>query len=396
LYTEGSYELIVINDGASVEIARWLQLTNDIKAITNAQYAGVAKGYNQGAAIAIGDRLVFIRDHMAVSNGWLGSLCTCLDKYGDTAIAGPVSNDISGMQRVPFNCDNMEQLNNASKGLSVTKKGRSQKVTRIISNLFIINSELYRRLGGFDERFALESYEDDDFCYRALQAGYSLYVAEDCFVRYIAPPALVPEVPNWYALQLERNKAAARDKWGFDLTEALLSWKQHVTVSLCMIVKNKEEALEQCLSSVSEWVDEIVIVDIGSTDRTKEVASRFTGRVVDFEWANDCAKARNFAFSLATQEYILWLDPEDVVLPLDAEKFKYILSNMGWNTDSVSMYDNYSFDDSGNKSNSLRKNRLVKRERGYQWIGMDNEYLEVQGNIVHADICITNDKKIAN
>ncbi|NHN32825.1 glycosyltransferase family 2 protein [Paenibacillus agricola] len=175
---------------------------------------------------------MFIRDHMAVSAGWLGSLGASLDKFGDSALVGPVSNDISGRQRTSFYSDNMEQLNNVSKGLSVMNKGRYRRVTRIISNLFIINKGLFLELGGFDERFALESYEDDDLCYRALQAGCRLYVAEDCFVQYVAPPPLVKEVPNWYALQLGRNRAIAWD----NLTEALFNWKQPVTVSLCMIV----------------------------------------------------------------------------------------------------------------------------------------------------------------
>jgi glycosyltransferase involved in cell wall biosynthesis len=396
LYTEGSYELIVINDGASEEITRWLGLSNDIKTITNAQYVGVAKGYNQGAAIAVGDRLVFIRDHMAVSERWLASLNACLDKYGDNTIAGPVSNDISGMQRVSFDCDNMEQLNNASKGLSILKKGRYQSVTRIISNLFIINNEWFRKLEGFDERFLLESYEDDDFCYRALQAGCSLYVTEDCFVRYVAPPSLFPETPNWYFQQLQHNKAVAREKWGFDLTAALLNWKQPVTVSLCMLVKNNEETLEECLLSVCEWVDEIIIVDIGSTDRTKEIALRFTGFVVDYEGTPDLVKARNLCFSLATQKYILWLEADDVVLPMEAEKLKYMLSHMGWNTDSVAMYDHYSFGENSNMEPSSRTNRLVKRERDYKWVGAVNQYLDVQGNIVQADICITHNKKYGN
>lgn len=85
-----------------------------------------------------------------------------------------------------------------------------------------------------------------------------------------------------------------------------------ITVSLCMIVKNEEDTLPRCLSSVKDIVQEIIIVDTGSTDKTKEVAHTFTDHVVDFEWIHDFAAARNHAFSLATQEYILCLDADDV------------------------------------------------------------------------------------
>lgn len=78
-----------------------------------------------------------------------------------------------------------------------------------------------------------------------------------------------------------------------------------ITVSLCMIVKNEEAVLERCLESVSDLVDEIVVVDTGSTDRTREIAEWFTGRVYDFQWIDDFAAARNYAFSLAEKDYCM-------------------------------------------------------------------------------------------
>ena len=66
-----------------------------------------------------------------------------------------------------------------------------------------------------------------------------------------------------------------------------------VSVSLCMIVKNEEDVLERCLESAVDLVDEIIIVDTGSTDRTKEIAGRFTDQIYDFPWCDDFAAARN-------------------------------------------------------------------------------------------------------
>ena len=71
------------------------------------------------------------------------------------------------------------------------------------------------------------------------------------------------------------------------------------TVSLCMIVRNEEDVLGRCLESVKDIVDEIIIVDTGSTDRTKEIAGRFTNTVYDFPWIDDFSAARNFSFSKA-------------------------------------------------------------------------------------------------
>ena len=66
------------------------------------------------------------------------------------------------------------------------------------------------------------------------------------------------------------------------------------TISLCMIVKNEEAVLDRCLSSIADLMDEIIIVDTGSTDRTKEIASRYTNQIYDFPWQNDFRAARFF------------------------------------------------------------------------------------------------------
>ena len=59
------------------------------------------------------------------------------------------------------------------------------------------------------------------------------------------------------------------------------------SVSLCMIVKNEEDVLERCLESAAGLADEIIIVDTGSIDRTREIATRFTDRIFDFPWRDD-------------------------------------------------------------------------------------------------------------
>ena len=68
-------------------------------------------------------------------------------------------------------------------------------------------------------------------------------------------------------------------------------------------------------------MDEIIVVDTGSSDRTKEIALSCGAKVLDFPWIEDFAAARNFSFQQATMEYQMWLDADDVILPKDQKKF---------------------------------------------------------------------------
>jgi len=82
-----------------------------------------------------------------------------------------------------------------------------------------------------------------------------------------------------------------------------------------MIVRNEESHLEACLNSAHRSVDEIVVVDTGSTDTTKSIARRFTQKVFDFEWIDDFSAARNCAASHAQSDWIIFLDADERMLP---------------------------------------------------------------------------------
>ncbi|MBV9852071.1 MAG: glycosyltransferase [Armatimonadetes bacterium] len=88
------------------------------------------------------------------------------------------------------------------------------------------------------------------------------------------------------------------------------------TISLCMIVRDEERVLGDCLRSVCPWVDEVVVVDTGSTDRTPEIARAHGARVESFAWCDDFSAARNASLAHATGDWIFWMDADDT-LPED-------------------------------------------------------------------------------
>jgi glycosyltransferase involved in cell wall biosynthesis len=98
------------------------------------------------------------------------------------------------------------------------------------------------------------------------------------------------------------------------------------TISLCMIVKNEEQWLQQCLDSVKALVSEIIVVDTGSTDKTKEIAKKNGVKLFDFPWQDDFAAARNFSISKASCDWILWIDADETIAKKDHEIIKKLVA----------------------------------------------------------------------
>jgi len=159
-----------------------------------------------------------------------------------------------------------------------------------------------------------------------------------------------------------------------------------------MIVKNEEAVLARCLASVKDAVDEIIIVDTGSTDKTKAIAKEFTDKVYDFEWVNHFAKARNFAFSKATMDYQMWLDADDVMEPTELEKFVALKKTLDASVDVVTFRYHTHFDLDGKPVLTSTRERLFKRERNFQWNDAIHEYILMAGTILHEEIAISHKK----
>lgn len=165
------------------------------------------------------------------------------------------------------------------------------------------------------------------------------------------------------------------------------------TISLCMIMKNEEDTIGNCLESILNIFDEIIIVDTGSNDKSKEVASKYTNKIYDFKWVDDFSKARNFAFSLATSDYIMWLDADDILLPkdkLELEKIKKELD--GIKKQIVAKY-NVGFDENGNVNFTYNRERIFLRSQKYTWIGAIHEVIPIDSDAIYANFAVTHNKK---
>jgi glycosyltransferase involved in cell wall biosynthesis len=156
-----------------------------------------------------------------------------------------------------------------------------------------------------------------------------------------------------------------------------------------MIVKNEEAILARCLDSVSDLADEIIIVDTGSTDTTKQIAARYTTHIYDYVWRDDFADARNFAFSKATMGYIYSADADEVLDETNRERFRLLKENLTPDIDIVQMkYGNqlefgtvYNFDEE-------YRPKLFRRLREFHWEDPVHEMVRLEPVIYDSDIVI--------
>jgi len=154
-----------------------------------------------------------------------------------------------------------------------------------------------------------------------------------------------------------------------------------------MIVKNEEEQLFDCLNSLKPVADEIIVVDTGSTDRTKAIAAEFTDKIYDFKWIDDFSAARNFAFSKATMEYIYTADADEVIDERNIALFKQVKQVLLPEIEIVQMhYLNLMETNTAYNSKRELRPKLFKRLRNFEWINPVHETVRLTPIVYDSDI----------
>lgn len=162
-----------------------------------------------------------------------------------------------------------------------------------------------------------------------------------------------------------------------------------VTFSLCMIVKDEEAVLSRCLDSLCDVMDEIIIVDTGSTDKTKEIAKRYTDKIFDYKWCDDFADARNFASSKAVGDYIYTADADEYLDDENKQKLRQLKKIMLPEIEIVQMIYHtpaelstvYNFEEE-------YRPKLYKRFRNFTWIDQIHETLRIDPIVYDSDIVV--------
>jgi len=133
---------------------------------------------------------------------------------------------------------------------------------------------------------------------------------------------------NYAEQMLKEDKDSQEAKWLFERANSALLNKndKRPLLSICMIVKNEENNIGECLKSAQGLADEIIVTDTGSTDKTIEIAQSYGAKIEHFAWTKDFSAARNYSISKATSRWIIWLDADDRLPKKTVEELRQKLS----------------------------------------------------------------------
>ncbi len=330
--TDEPFELIFVDNGSTDGTPDYLDTVPNAVVIRNAENRGYAPAVNQGLQVCRGQNICLLNNDCVVTTGWLDGLLEALHDDDSNGLVGPVSNNVSGEQQISIRYTDLTSMD----GFAWDQR-RHRELTltdRLVGFCLLFRRDVMDRIGLLDEQFEIGCFEDDDFCRRATEAGYRAIIAQHVFVhhygsatfrgagfdlgnilqqneqRYLAKweqqdPISVQPRPS---VTLEQSYEPHR----LDNGECLLQ-RTNVRLSLCMIVRDNEDTIEACLDSIYPWVDEIIIVDTGSTDATPEICRRFGARMFEFPWCDDFSAARNVSLEPARGDWVFWMDSDDTI-----------------------------------------------------------------------------------
>lgn len=289
--------------------------------IRNAKNEGFPIAVNQGIRAAHGEIIVILNNDTIVTPHWLEYLAEHL-KYAD--MVGPVTNSISGPQKIDTHIlSTGGEFLEFAEELHQEKRLQSTPWHRLVFFCVAIKREVIDKIGLLDEQFSPGNFEDDDFCLRAVEAGFRLVIADDVFIYHYG--SQTHKALNLdYKKLLETNQAKFEAKWSVAKQSELrykaqeicstISSAKEPTLALVMTVKNEAKGLEKAVESARSICDEVVIaVDDSSTDETAQIALRLTPNVKFFTWSDDFSAARNFAHSGVKSDWILYLDGHETL-----------------------------------------------------------------------------------
>lgn len=221
-HTPEPHEIIFVDNGSSDGTLDWLQALTDrdprYRLIANGLNLGFAKGCNQGIEAARGEFILLLNNDVIVTPGWLSGLLAPFSSSEEIGIVGPVTNNISGLQRVPeASYQSVSELDRFALAHQERLSGCRVAARRIVGFCMLFRRALVEAIGVLDEEFGSGNFEDDDFCLRAALAGFRNLIAADVFIHHFGSATFDGNKID-YAAAMARNREIFNNKWSAPIT----------------------------------------------------------------------------------------------------------------------------------------------------------------------------------
>ncbi len=285
-------DVVVVNNGASLDVTTWLAGQRNVRVLRNGQPASTAAARNQGLLRCLGDQVLFLDDGTLLPRHWGQSLVL----QGNQVAIGAVAHGLRGDQHAPeaVYADRRELQEQAARRRS-SHRGHTEPAAAVAAPVLVRRSDLLE-VGGFHEGLP-DALVDHELSTR-LRAHGELVFAPGVLAHVEARPT--------------------HGAWPVGEAVPLLS--------AALIVKDEQDALPACLASLRGVVDEVLVCDTGSTDATVEIALAMGARVIHTTWDDDFAAARNTALEATRGTWVLSIDADEQLHVTDAPALRQALA----------------------------------------------------------------------
>jgi GT2 family glycosyltransferase len=214
-YTPEEYELIIVDNGSTDGTIPFLKQFPEIKLICNTENKGFAGGCNQALKIAKGEQFLLLNNDTIVSHKWLFNMLQALHSNSQVGLVGPLSNMTLHQQLYKMEYTNDEEYHRFALHQNIHNPGRWKSVPVLSGFCLLFKREVLGEIGLLDEQYNIGNFEDIDYCYRALKAGFKALVAGDTFVHHDGNSSFKKNGMNILLISHENRNKFIR-KWGIN------------------------------------------------------------------------------------------------------------------------------------------------------------------------------------
>jgi GT2 family glycosyltransferase/glycosyltransferase involved in cell wall biosynthesis/Tfp pilus assembly protein PilF len=248
-------EIIIVDNGSFDGTQNFFKKTDKYKYFRNSENYGFPYAVNKGIRNSRGQFYVILNNDVLVTKNWLNRLFEVINENEKSGLIGPTTNWISGIQMDECaDYTDIESMEKYAENIWKNFKGKYIIYPRLRGFCLLIKKEVVDTIGGFDERFKLGNYEDDDFCLRASNAGFLCAVAQGIFVHHFGSITFKNIDVSYYDI-LNENRKKFIEKWGFDPEN------RSIDISKSPVIKEFKEKVysEKDIQSLFEKGNELAI-----------------------------------------------------------------------------------------------------------------------------------------